>query len=101
MIALGVMTLLTYDQLPERIPMNYNLAGDVTSWEEKTYGTVLILPAIQLFLVIIFLFINIVIAGAKHQVSQGNPKRPISQKITFREGGPTFLSFPRLPINLI
>jgi len=97
-IGLGVMTLLTYDQLPERIPMNYNLAGDVTSWEEKTYGTVLILPAIQLFLVIIFLFINIVIARAKQQVSAGNPKRSIKQNITFRRRWSIFLYISLLAI---
>lgn len=90
-IGLGVFTLMNYDHLPNQIPMNYNLSGDVTNWKEKSYGTVLILPAIQLFLVLMFLFINIIIAKSKQQVSVENPERSLQQNIIFRRRWSIFL----------
>lgn len=90
-IGFGLFILINYDRLPEQIPINYNLSGEVTNWQEKSYGRVLILPALQLFLVLIFLFVNIIIAKSKQQVSAENPEGSLRQNLMFRRRWSIFL----------
>lgn len=90
-LSTGFLTILFYDKLPDEIPMNYNLAGEVTRWTEKSLGSVLILPAIQLFLVVVFIFINIVIQRAKQQISSTNYESSLQQNIIFRRRWSIFL----------
>jgi len=90
-LSIALLTLFKYDQLPNEIPINYNLAGEVTNWRTKSYGTVLMMPALQLFLIATFLFINIIIARAKQQVSSENPEKSIQQNVIFRRRWSIFL----------
>lgn len=77
-------TFRMYDQIPDRIPMNYNLSGEVTNWADKSYRSVLMMPITQIYMTFIFLFVNIVIAKAKQQISANSPEKSIKQNITFR-----------------
>lgn len=86
-----VLTLNNYDIMPNKIPMNYNLSGVVTNWAIKSYKTVLIMPLMQVYLIAIFLIINIVIAKAKQQVSSENPKDSLNRNIIFRRRWSAFL----------
>lgn len=79
-----IITFQFYDRIPEMIPMNYDLLGEVTKTAQKSYRTVLILPLTQVFMTAIFLFVNIMIAKAKQQTSAANPKQSALQNITFR-----------------
>src|SRR5690625_2395810 len=63
-------TFKLYDQIPDRIPMNYSLSGKVTKWVDKSYRSVLMMPMTQIYLTFILLFVNIVIAKAKQQISE-------------------------------
>src|SRR5690625_2576462 len=77
-------TFKLYDQIPDSIPMNYNLSGEVTKWVDKSYRSVLMMPMTQIYLTFILLFVNIVIAKAKQQISAENPKKSMEQNIVFR-----------------
>lgn len=80
-----IITFQFYNQIPERIPMQYNFSGEVTNWADKSYSTVLIMPIMQLYLTLVFLFINAIIAKSKQQVSAENPDKSMKQNIVFRK----------------
>lgn len=77
-------TFKLYDQIPDKIPMNYNFSGEVTNWADKSYRSILIMPITQIYLTFIFLFVNIVITKAKQQISAENPEKSLEQNIIFR-----------------
>lgn len=79
-----VLTLTNYQHIPDRYPMQYNFSGEVTTWANKSYRTVLLMPIMQVYLTLLFLFINTIISKAKQQVSAANPEESIRQNIVFR-----------------
>ncbi|WP_059170485.1 DUF1648 domain-containing protein [Bacillus sp. FJAT-27445] len=79
-----VITLVKYQQIPERFPMKYDLNGEVKNWGIKSYRSVLAMPIMQIYLTLLFLFINTVISKAKQQVSAANPEESIRKNIIFR-----------------
>lgn len=85
-IAIGTMLFLlnAYGQIPQKIPMQYDFSGEVTRYANKSLRTVLIFPILQVYLTLLFLFINTIIAKAKQQVSAENPERSVRQNIIFR-----------------
>lgn len=85
------ITLRFYDHIPNLIPMNYNFSGNVTNWADKSLRSVFLMPVMQLFMIGLFLFINIMIAKAKQQISAEDPKRSTKQNITFRRRWSAFL----------
>lgn len=96
-----VWTLLIYDKFPEQIPMNYSLTGEITNWATKSYRTVLTLPITQLFLVCIFIFVNIIISRSKQQVSAKNPQASMMQNIIFRRRWSIFLFISGLALTIM
>ncbi|MGY0693454.1 DUF1648 domain-containing protein [Virgibacillus sp. FSP13] len=79
-----VMTLNHYQQIPDRIPMQYNFSWEVTNYADKSYRSVLFTPIMQVYLTLLFLLINTIIGKAKQQVSAENPEKSVRQNITFR-----------------
>lgn len=86
-----LFTLLNYDRIPDRIPMQYGFDGEVTNWADKSYRSVMILPILQVYLTLLFLFINSMVAKAKQQVSVENPDKSIQQNIIFRRRWSAYL----------
>jgi uncharacterized membrane protein len=80
-----VITLANYQQIPAKFPMQYSFSGEVTNWAHKSYRTVLLMPIMQIYLTLLFLFINIVISKAKQQISAANPEESMRQNIIFRK----------------
>ena len=79
-----VFSFLHYDRFPEWMPMHYDLQGNVTRWADKSVGTVLAMPLLQLFMAGLFLFINIVIAKSKQQLDPARSEESRWQNIVFR-----------------
>jgi len=79
-----LITFKYYGKIPEKIPMQYDFSGNVTSWAEKSYRSVLALPAMQLLMTALFIFINTIIDRAKQQISAANPEKSLQQNIIFR-----------------
>lgn len=96
-----VFTYVFYDRFPERIPMNYSLLGEVTNWAEKSYRTVLTFPVMQLFLIGIFIFINVIISRSKQQVSAENPQESMKRNIIFRRRWSIFLFISGLALTMM
>lgn len=90
-VATLILTFNLYDQMPDRIPMQYNFEGEVSNWAEKSYRTVLLMPVMQIFMTFLFLFVNVVISRAKQQVSAEKPEDSKRQNIIFRRRWSLFI----------
>ncbi|WP_284141565.1 MULTISPECIES: DUF1648 domain-containing protein [unclassified Virgibacillus] len=84
-------TLINYDKLPARIPMQYDFSGEVTNWSEKSYRSAFLMPIMQVYLTLLFIFINTIIAKAKQQVSAVNTESSVIQNIIFRRRWSLFI----------
>lgn len=82
-VATAAYTLMVYDNIPDQVPMHTSFSGEVT-YDDKSLGTVLIFPSMQLFMVVVFFFINYVIKKSKQQVHAKNPKISKQQNVLFR-----------------
>lgn len=83
-VATGLLSLVYYDAIPEQLPLQYDMSGGVTRIAEKSLGTVMMMPAIQLFLIGVFVLVNTIISTAKQQVQVEHPEHSIQQNIIFR-----------------
>ncbi len=86
-----VMTLIAYPHIPNKIPIQYNLTGEVTKWVDKSYRSALLFPILQFYLVLIFLFVNTVIRKSKQQIDANNPDESLQRNIIFRRKWSRFI----------
>ncbi|MCG5104983.1 DUF1648 domain-containing protein [Oceanobacillus alkalisoli] len=77
-------TFKNYHLLPERIPMQYDFSGEVTSWADKSYRSALLFPVLMLYMTLIFLFVNTIISRAKQQIDSEDPEKSLKQNAMFR-----------------
>lgn len=94
-------TFKHYDQIPEKIPMNYNLSGEITNWADKSYRSILMMPITQVYVTFIFLFVNTVISKAKQQISAENPEESMEQNIIFRRRWSAFMVWSGTAVVLL
>ncbi|UOQ45161.1 DUF5808 domain-containing protein [Halobacillus salinarum] len=94
-------TFQLYDQIPDRFPMQYSFSGEVTNWAEKSYRTVLVMPVMQLYMAVLFLFINVMIAKAKQQVSAEDPENSRKQNVVFRRRWSAFIILTSVALTLL
>ncbi|ASN03542.1 DUF1648 domain-containing protein [Virgibacillus necropolis] len=78
------ITFRFYDRIPDRIPMQYDFDGNVTNWSEKSYRTLMIMPIMQVYLTLLFIFINTMIGKSKQQVNAENPEESMRRNVIFR-----------------
>ncbi|WP_249872769.1 DUF1648 domain-containing protein [Oceanobacillus saliphilus] len=96
-----VITIQSYQQIPERIPMQYNFAGEVTNWADKSHRTVLINPILQMYIIMLFLFINTMIGKAKQQIDPENPEESMRGNILFRRRWSAYIIISGLALSLM
>src|SRR5699024_9528488 len=94
-VATVFITFFQYDRIPGQIPMQYDFSGEVTNWATKSVKSVIIMPVMQLFMLILFVFINVVINRAKQQISAENPEESAKQSRIFRRRWSLFLMISR------
>ncbi|MGV8146310.1 MAG: DUF1648 domain-containing protein [Alkaliphilus sp.] len=68
-----LIIVIAYPTLPEQIPGNYDVEGNVTRYDEKSPFTISILPLIMLGTTVMFYFISKMIVRAKENI---NPRYP-------------------------
>ncbi len=84
-VGLIIYSIINYHLLPDQIPMQYSFSGEVTRSAEKSYLSILMVPAFQFFLIGVFIFSNSMIQLAKQQIDQSNPKLSLKRNSTFPE----------------
>ncbi len=85
-----LITFLLYDQAPNQIPIHTDFAGNIT-YDDKTVGTLLMMPGLQLVLLIIFIFVHYIMKVSKQQVNAENPAVSKQQNILFRRRWSVFM----------
>ncbi|WP_047984628.1 DUF1648 domain-containing protein [Ornithinibacillus californiensis] len=90
-IAIIALTFVLYDRIPEKIPMQYNFDGEITNWATKSPKSLLLMPIMSLYLTLLFMFLNTMIAKAKQQISAERPKESLQQNIIFRRRWSAYL----------
>lgn len=81
-----VFVLVSYPQLPQRIPMNYSFDGTVTRYAEKSLLTVMVLPFTQVFMTIIFSFSMYIIKRSRTVIDPENEQESLRQTLAFKRG---------------
>lgn len=78
------ITVIYFDRIPERIPLQYDFSGEVTRWADKSYKSIFWVPVQQFLMIALFGFINSTISRAKQQINAANPEKSLVQNHIFR-----------------
>ncbi|HLS60813.1 MAG TPA: DUF5808 domain-containing protein [Virgibacillus sp.] len=103
LIAIGsaMLSFRYYHLIPDQIPMQYSLTGEVTNWADKSYRTILIFPIIQVYMTLLFIFINTVIGKSKQQISVIDPDQSIRKNKVFRRRWSLFIIISGIAMILL
>ncbi|MBS3680978.1 DUF1648 domain-containing protein [Ornithinibacillus massiliensis] len=99
--AMITITFMFYDRIPEQIPIQYNMSGEVTNWEDKSTRILLAMPIMSLYLTLLFMFLNTMIAKAKQQISAEKPEESLQQNIIFRRRWSMYLIVTGIGLTLL
>jgi uncharacterized membrane protein len=92
MIALTTAFIASrYASLPDRIPMHFDLYGNVDRYADKTLLTAYFPVLAQLFMAIIFAFCFFIIIYARRQLDPENPEQSRRQLAVFRRSWGRFI----------
>ncbi|MCK5128906.1 MAG: DUF1648 domain-containing protein [Clostridiales bacterium] len=97
-IALG---FLFYDKMPQNVPMNTTLDGVVTNSAQKSYQLLFYLPAVQLFITIVFAFIHFSVKRARPELNSQDVEKTVQQNIKFRYAWSCFVVFGGMALILV
>ncbi|WP_138494930.1 DUF1648 domain-containing protein [Paenibacillus pinistramenti] len=100
-IACAVFALAHYDNLPDRIPMHYDLQGHVDRMGTKSIRLLLLPNLLQLFITGLLLFINSIIYKSKQQLNPANPEASSRNNAAFRRRWSLFNFFMSLMLVLL
>ena len=76
--------ILMFEKVPDRIPMQYSMDGEVTRWVDKSFGVMMFAPLMQVSISVIMIFVYWIIKKAKQQIDVSNPQKSIQQNKIFR-----------------
>lgn len=93
--------LYMYDIMPDKVPMQYNMNGEVTRWADKSYKLLLFGPLMQVFITMLMAFAYWTIGKAKQQVDVAHPMRSIEQNRIFRYSWSAFTVFSGLAMIIL
>ncbi|MDO7905907.1 DUF5808 domain-containing protein [Paenibacillus sp. JX-17] len=82
--ASAVFTWSQYSEIPARIPMQYDLEGQVTRWADKNVLNVLLPNIMQIGFTLLLLLINVMIRRSKQQLSPSDPEQSSRTNAVFR-----------------
>lgn len=80
-----IFAFVIYHSLPDKIPTHWNFQGEITTYRNKSYGNVLLLPISQLGMIGMFYFVYWMIKKAKQQIDPNNPEESLEKAIIFRK----------------
>lgn len=96
-----ILGITLYPTLPDRIPTHWNFQGEITTYSNKSYEVVLMLPMVQLLMLGILYFSHWSIGRTKQQINPNNPKDSLKKNIIFRKAWSIYLFIITLLIILL
>ncbi|MCX7747888.1 MAG: DUF1648 domain-containing protein [Clostridia bacterium] len=100
-LATVIIELAFYDKIPDRIPMHYNVHGEIDRWAVKSYKTLLWLPLLQLFITFIMGFAYWTIGKSRQLIDPSSPEKSIEQNRIFRYRWSAFIVFSGLALIIM
>lgn len=100
-VTVTAWSYLNYDLIPDQIPMQYDLNGEVIRSIEKSPVALMSFPLLQLFLIGVFVFINIIIGQSKQQIDPANPEKSVQQNLIFRRRWSMFIIISSIALNIV
>lgn len=97
----AIIVLLNYNTIPDSIAMKFDLQGNVIKTSDKSYVTILFPTMMQIFMTLLFLFVNWSIHKSKQQIDKANPERSVSQNTLFRRRWSMFTILSGLAMILL
>jgi uncharacterized membrane protein len=83
--------LFVWPQVPEQIPLHFDIAGNVDSWATKGLNAVVPLLLTQVFIAVVFALSYAAIRISRRQIDAANPETSRQQSIRFRHAISVFL----------
>lgn len=96
-----ILGIVLYPDLPDKIPTHWNFKGEITTYADKSYGTVLLLPFFQLLTLGILYFSHWSIGRTKQQIDPDNPEISLKKNIIFRKAWSIYLFILTILITLL
>lgn len=95
-----VILYFVYDQLPAKIPMRYDLQGNITGYESKSVGKLLTFPIITLVMTALFYYILQTIRKSKEDLDIKNPKTDQIRRQRFKKVGAMVIIYVLVVISI-
>ncbi|MEC0123745.1 DUF1648 domain-containing protein [Paenibacillus pabuli] len=99
--AIAFISILNYKELPNVIPIKYDLQGNVTSSVPKTYLSVLAVNLVQLGIIALMMLVNWSIKTSKQQLTASNPVQFAAENIQFRRKWSLFTIITGLLLTIL
>ena len=78
------VTLYAYPQLPDMIPIHFDLAGNADGYAVKSFWTVMFMPGILIFIALTFVLVYIIVIKSKRKIDAENPRESAARVSAFR-----------------
>src|SRR5699024_4620035 len=95
-----LLFLLFQNQLPSEIPTHISFNGEI-KYQKTTTKTLLLLPSIQLFLLVLFIGMNMMIRHSKQQIDADSPKISRQQNKMYRKRWSAFTIIMATALQII
>lgn len=79
-----LITLLSYDVLPDRLPTRFNTVGQAVAWMDKSAQSLMIMPLTQIFISVVFFFAFLMMSRSRPQIDPANREKTLEQNVRFR-----------------
>lgn len=96
-----ILGIVLYPNLPGKIPTHWDFKGEITTYTDKSYGTVLMLPFFQLLTLGILYLSHWSISKTKQQIDPDNPQISLKKNIIFRRVWSIYLFTLTILITLL
>ncbi|MEK4662044.1 DUF5808 domain-containing protein [Priestia sp. FSL H7-0729] len=100
-VAIAIISILNYNDLPNVIPMKYDFQGNVTSSAPKTYLSVLAINLVQLGIIALMILVNWSIKTSKQQLTPSNTAQFAAEHIRFRRKWSLFTIITGLLLTIL
>ncbi|KAJ49554.1 putative membrane protein [Clostridium tetanomorphum] len=90
-----------YPNLPEKLPIHWNFAGEIDRYTIKSPKIIYQFPLIQFFMLIVLYFSYKSIGWSKQQISSSNPEESLEKNRIFRRLWSGYMVFISIMMQLI
>ena len=100
-LASAVYATVSYEAMPQRVPIHFGLSGEPDQWAAKSYVSVMLVPSLNLVISPFLALMALLTANAKRSVRGGSGGRSAEAQLAFRAAVANLLSGTALFICLL